>query len=418
MNIKQLIVLLVSSLMLSACDNKITSDCSSETAYKLIGQTIAEAVEKKTSNEKYINTGEFIFDKAKIRALLEQLQIAVESVRTTQEDPNSSKKFCSGILKVTIPTSMLTDADQAKELENKPKISQTARTLDIEKNINIFTKKDFAYSVQPTDDGKELYVESENTIWVEMLHDITRSALLKPILEVQKAEQARQNEQEKQEVENLKRETEITKLEAEKLKVLQAKQDADELKQQLLDKQSVIISEQNVDNSQTQEEGVSWRTIDRYQVKGGLVKDTITSLMWMRCSIGQDWDGSTCQGEAKNITWHTAMKSFKKLSYEGYTGWRMPTVKELKTLVYCSSGQPAQWNIPINATEYDGCGGEYVNPTVLKEVFPTTPITWAWTSSPNVTNNKKAWVINFGLGSSPPNGNKDGAIPVRLVRSY
>lgn len=245
MNIKHLIVLLVSSLMLSACVNKITSDCSSETAYKLIGQTIAEAVEKKTSNEKYINTGEFIFDKAKIRALLEKLQITVESVRTAQEDPNSSKKFCSGILKVTIPTSMLADADQAKELENKPKISQTARTLDIENNINIFTKKDFAYSVQPTDDGKELYVESENTIWVEMLHDITRSALLKPILEVQKAEQARQNEQEKQEVENLKRETEIFKLEAEKLSALHEKQEADRLKQELLDKQVAETAEQN-----------------------------------------------------------------------------------------------------------------------------------------------------------------------------
>ena len=158
--------------MLSACDKQMSaSNCSSEAAHKLIGQSIIDAVEKKASNEKYTNTGEFVFDKAKIRASLAQLQISIDSVRTTKEDPNSSKKFCSGLLKVTIPTSMLADADQAKDLQNKSKISEVSRELDIDNNINVFTKKDFEYSVQPTDNGKEIYVDSENTIWVSLLYD-------------------------------------------------------------------------------------------------------------------------------------------------------------------------------------------------------------------------------------------------------
>ena len=224
--------------MLSACDKQISkTNCSSEAAYKLVSQTITDDVAKETSDEKYSNTGKFIFDKAKIRASLEQLQITVESVRTTKEDPNSSKKFCSGVLKVTIPTSMLADANQSKELENKPTISDNARELNIDNSINIFTKKDFEFSVQPTDDGKELYVESENTIWVRLLHDIIRSALLKPILEIQRAEQVQKTEQEQQEVAQLKQETEASKLEVEKLSVLQEKQEADRLKQEFLDKQ-------------------------------------------------------------------------------------------------------------------------------------------------------------------------------------
>jgi len=32
-----------------------------------------------------------------------------------------------------------------------------------------------------------------------------------------------------------------------------------------------------------------WQMISHYQVKGGLVKDIITGLMWMRCGIGQNW---------------------------------------------------------------------------------------------------------------------------------
>jgi hypothetical protein len=48
MNIKHLMPLLLSGFMLSACDKQMSeSNCSSETAYKLIGQTITEAVEKK-----------------------------------------------------------------------------------------------------------------------------------------------------------------------------------------------------------------------------------------------------------------------------------------------------------------------------------------------------------------------------------
>jgi hypothetical protein len=236
--------LLFSGLLLSACDQISESNCSSEVAHKLIAKNLIENVEKKTASDKYSDTGEFIFDKAKISASLAQLQIAVESVRTTKEDPNSSKKFCSGVLKVTIPTSMLNDADQGRELEHKTKISEYSRELNIDNSINVFTKKDFEFSVQPTDDGKELYVESENGIWVRLLHDITWSALLKPELEEQKIAQNQKNVLEKQQVALLKQEAEASKLEAEKLQALQEKQEVDRIKQELIEKQASTLPEQ------------------------------------------------------------------------------------------------------------------------------------------------------------------------------
>jgi len=203
MNVKQLIFLVFLvpvGLVLSSCSK--TASCQSDATYKVLSENLIEQVEKKMLSEKDPNTSKFVFEsKDKVRASLAQLQVTVESVRTTKEDPNSTKRFCSGVLKVTIPTSMLSDADQSKELENKPKISEDIRTYDIEKNINVFSKKGFEYSVQPTDDGKELYVELESNVWVNMLHDITRSALLKPTLEVQKAEQIRQEQQNKRDSE-------------------------------------------------------------------------------------------------------------------------------------------------------------------------------------------------------------------------
>ncbi len=170
----------------------------------------------------------------------------------------------------------------------------------------------------------------------------------------------------------------------------------------------------NDNNSYT---GDDWKIINRYQVKNDLVKDNETGLMWMRCSLGQIWNNSTCDGEATAYTWKKAMSFNKNFNYADYDDWRLPTIQELKTLVYCSSGQPTEWNEFIIESEYDGCAGDYKNPTVVQEVFPATPNTWLWSSTSNVDNKKRAWVVNFGKGSAPRNGNKTGTVPVRLVRS-
>jgi hypothetical protein len=162
---------------------------------------------------------------------------------------------------------------------------------------------------------------------------------------------------------------------------------------------------------------VTPKNTDRYLVKGDLVTDTKTGIMWMRCSLGQNWDGSTCQGDAATYTWNKAMSVTNNFSYAGYNDWRLPKVQELKTLVYCSGGQPTEWNEAINTIEYDGCLVNYDSPTVIQDVFPNTPATWEWSSTPNDTDTNRAWAVNFGKGSAPRNGDKTGAVPVRLVRT-
>lgn len=238
MNYKNLAVLFFTGLTLVGCDKnqeKPVAICSSLDAQKLVSEIIVNGAEKILLDQKY-NNGDFIFDKAKVGASLSQVSIAVESIRTAKEDPNSTKKFCTGSLKMTIPTSMLSDAEQAREMKTLEKISQYARKLNIDESINIFTKKDVEYSVQPTDDGKELFVELESLAWKNLLNEIVSSALLKPVFELEKATENQKKEQVKQEVEKLRQETEQTNLESERLQAMQEKQDADELKKELLDK--------------------------------------------------------------------------------------------------------------------------------------------------------------------------------------
>lgn len=157
-----------------------------------------------------------------------------------------------------------------------------------------------------------------------------------------------------------------------------------------------------------------WTKIDRYLVKGGLVKDIKTGLMWMRCSLGQEWNGSTCQGEATEYTWIKVAN--RMFDYAGYKEWRLPTREELKTLVYCSSGE---------FTDLGDCYGKYTTPTVKTEVFLNTPSNAFLSSSSFNGSGIYSWIVYFDYRNSldfdfrDNNGNYKGRTSgvVRLVRS-
>lgn len=144
----------------------------------------------------------------------------------------------------------------------------------------------------------------------------------------------------------------------------------------------------------------------------GTVTDTRTNLTWQRCSVGQRWTGSSCDGEATEFTWAEAMRL-------GSSGWRLPTVDELATLVVCSSGSRLPSARPggrLVAETAGSCQGNYTRPTIDLRVFPNTPVTSFWSSSPYAGNSHRAWLVYFydgGANYLNMNGNRR----VRLVRA-
>jgi hypothetical protein len=67
----------------------------------------------------------------------------------------------------------------------------------------------------------------------------------------------------------------------------------------------------------------------------------INGLEWLRCSVGQSWNGSTCEGEALKYTFEQAQQTaatFNVLGYGEMRDWRMPTVRELESLRFCRLG--------------------------------------------------------------------------------
>lgn len=154
----------------------------------------------------------------------------------------------------------------------------------------------------------------------------------------------------------------------------------------------------------------------RYRDHGdGTVTDVKTGLQWMRCSLGQNWKGGTCVGEAKEFAWRAAMKAAETLNrqngYAGYRDWRLPTRDELVNLVYCSNGRPKTWN-----DSGGGCQGDYDRPTIYQTAFPNTPISYFWSSSPDADNTYFAFYLFFGDGYSSSYGDRNHSHRVRLVR--
>ncbi|ELP5728885.1 DUF1566 domain-containing protein [Vibrio vulnificus] len=137
----------------------------------------------------------------------------------------------------------------------------------------------------------------------------------------------------------------------------------------------------------------------------------------MRCSLGQSWDGKTCSGETKEYTWHDAIKL--KHNFAGSTAWRLPTIDELDSLVYCSKGRkPSERPNGEYMKDTSGfcLGDDYQRPTINIRAFPNTPTGRYWSSSPYARDSHSAWFVDFYYGSVYGYGYRGGNGRVRLVR--
>jgi hypothetical protein len=115
--------------------------------------------------------------------------------------------------------------------------------------------------------------------------------------------------------------------------------------------------------------------------------------MWMRCALGQNWNGATCTGSVQVYTWQAALQAAEGFSFAGYSDWRLPDIRALHSIVEQACVSPA-----INAT-----------------VFPATPSTSFWSASPYAGSVDLAWYVGFGSGYGNPYG-KTNDLHVRLVR--
>lgn len=118
----------------------------------------------------------------------------------------------------------------------------------------------------------------------------------------------------------------------------------------------------------------------RYSIAGGIVTDTATGLEWQQTHA------------ASTMTWSDAVAYCQNLNLGG-TGWRLPSMKELQTIV--------------DETRY--------SPAIDTTAFPGTPSFYFWSSSRLAHYTGFAWFVYFSDGSTSSNGLSNG-YHVRCVR--
>jgi hypothetical protein len=124
---------------------------------------------------------------------------------------------------------------------------------------------------------------------------------------------------------------------------------------------------------------------------GDEITDTKTGLVWKRCAEGMAWSGGTCTGTAALYTHEQALA--RASAQAGTTGWRLPNIKELSSIVDDSR----------------------VSPAIDPIAFPATPNSWFWSASPLVGGLNEAWNVYFFYGYAYHNY-RLVAYHVRLVR--
>lgn len=125
----------------------------------------------------------------------------------------------------------------------------------------------------------------------------------------------------------------------------------------------------------------------------GTVTNNVTGLMWAQCLDGLS--GADCAtGTASTSDWQAALTLAEASTHAGHNDWRLPSLKELASIVEASCSTP-----PINSTFFPNT---YVNP--LSQ----------WTST-YVSSTDKAWVIVFNYGQDDSYA-KNFPLGIRLVR--
>ena len=202
---KQISCLAAASLLLAGCmGSKI--DCSNEAGLSALQNMITEAVETQMRS----NNGDLTL--SSLRASIAKIGMAVESIRTSKNDPNSNKVFCEGKLTLSLPSDLIEDAQASLKASGKnDNMEQFLSGFNYQKSAAAANKYqiNLVYNLQPTDDGKQVYAELEaSTNAVSGISKLLDYALSKNTIINQKLEEKRIEEEEARQAEQLLRQEE------------------------------------------------------------------------------------------------------------------------------------------------------------------------------------------------------------------
>ncbi len=134
---------------------------------------------------------------------------------------------------------------------------------------------------------------------------------------------------------------------------------------------------------------------ERFKDNGnGTLTDIQTELTWMRCSLGQTWNGNTCTGEPRAYSWQDALNEAMELNesggYGSHSDWRVPSVRELASIME----------------------RQCADPRINLSLFPATPPKFFWSGASGRKSRPGAYMLSFG----PEGADTDDKEQLHFVR--
>jgi hypothetical protein len=131
-----------------------------------------------------------------------------------------------------------------------------------------------------------------------------------------------------------------------------------------------------------------------FMVSDHLVIDLQHGVEWMRCSVGQIWNGTDCEGVAVQLTQEDVARAVLIANAQLGPGWRLPSRAELEGLV-CKACAPVKIEL---------------------DSFPNTLGEPYWTGEVNGFAPRHIWTVNFMTGHTYGRFFPTQKVLVRLVR--
>ncbi len=203
MNMRKLLlsVVALSATLTASCSLSETS-CSDEDAKVALEAAVRKGLENVAMERATDDDGDSLIGASAIRASISNLKLIIDDIRTTKKDPDSTKRFCTGNLKIVFSPETFESANSARELVGLPRLNAAIERADLEKGVD-YLKGSLDYSVQPTDDRKKVFAEFDGDgNKLDIFGEVLAASLLKSKIESkvrlqkEEAEFARKQEEE------------------------------------------------------------------------------------------------------------------------------------------------------------------------------------------------------------------------------
>lgn len=132
----------------------------------------------------------------------------------------------------------------------------------------------------------------------------------------------------------------------------------------------------------------------QFIAKDHIVIDLQSGVEWLRCSVGQRWNGAQCVGDIIKLNQEMSVQAINLADEQLGGNWRLPTREELENIVCQECGQPK-----IDAS-----------------IFPNTPAEPFWTGEQNKYSPRHVWSVNFFTGHTYGRFMPFQDLVIRLVR--